>query len=140
MINRVKRRIMWGDLDAAGIVFYPRYAEWIDGCAHQFFEAIGIPHDRLWKNHHMVFGLAETRCRFKNAGRYHQHILIETQLEELNPRGMTLQHIITRPDDGKDLVIGIEKRICMDTSDPLNLKTAIIPREIYQKLEEVLRS
>ena len=140
MINTVERRIMWGDLDAAGIVFYPRYSEWIDGCAHQFFETIGIPHDRLWKDHNMVFGLVETRCRFKNAGRYHQRILITTVLQELNSKGMTLQHTITRKGDDKILVIGLEKRICLDTSDPLNLKTAKFPKKIYQKLESVLQT
>jgi len=134
MENIVERRIMWGDLDAAGIVFYPRYSEWIDGCAHQFFEAIGIPHDRIWKDHRMIFGLVETQCRFKYAGRYHQHIVITTKLQELNARGMTLQHTITCKDNEKVLVVGIEKRICLDTSDPLNLKAAPIPKKIYTKL------
>jgi YbgC/YbaW family acyl-CoA thioester hydrolase len=138
MINIVERRIMWGDLDAAGIVFYPRYSEWIDGCAHQFFEAIGIPHDRLWRDHHMVFGLVETQCRFKNAGRYHEYIVIATQLRELDARGLTLQHVITRKNDETVLVTGIEKRICLDTSDPLKLKAAAIPESIFQILDCIL--
>ena len=138
MINAVERRIMWGDLDAAGIVFYPRYSEWIDGCAHQFFEAIGMPHDRLWEDHQIVFGLVETQCRFKKPGRYHQYISIATQLQALNTRGLTLQHTITRRDDGKTLVAGVEKRICMDTSDPLNLKSAAIPESIFQILKNAL--
>jgi len=25
-----------------GIVFYPRYYEWIDACGHLFFESIGL--------------------------------------------------------------------------------------------------
>jgi len=131
---------MWGDLDAAGIVFYPRYSEWIDGCAHQFFEAIGIPHDRLWEDHHMVFGLVETQCRFKNAGRYHEHIVIATELQELKTKGMTLQHTVTRKGDDKVLVIGLEKRICLDTIDPLNLKAAIIPPGIHRILENALQA
>jgi acyl-CoA thioesterase FadM len=32
----VERKIAWGDLDALGIVFYPRYYEWIDAAAHHF--------------------------------------------------------------------------------------------------------
>jgi len=140
MENIVERRIMWGDLDAAGIVFYPRYSEWIDGCAHQFFEAIGIPHDRLWKDHHMVFGLIETQCRFKNAGRYHEQITIATELQELHARGMALQHTISRKDDDTVLVMCIEKRVCLDTSDLLNLKVATIPESIYQKLERALQA
>jgi len=138
MENIVERRIMWGDLDALGIVFYPRYYEWFDACAHQFFESVGTPHDLLWKEHGIVFGLAETRCRYQNAGRYHQQVKILTRLEQLNKKGLTLEHAITRAKDGKTLVVGMEKRICMDATDPLNLKITIIPEMIYTTLEQVL--
>ena len=136
MENIIEKRIMWGDLDALGIVFYPRYHEWFDGCAHQFFEAVGIPHDHLWQDHHMVFGLIETQCRFKRAGRYHQFIRISTRIEQLKPKGFTLRHVISQAADNKIMVVGIEKRICMDASDPLNLRVTTIPETIYQMLEQ----
>ena len=136
----MERRIMWGDLDALGIVFYPRYHEWFDGCAHRFFEAAGIPHDRLWKNHGIVFGLAETQCRYLSAGRYHEHIKIVTRLQDLNRRGLTLQHLITRGADGRHMAAGTEKRVCMDAANPLRLKAAAIPATVYRKLERALAS
>jgi YbgC/YbaW family acyl-CoA thioester hydrolase len=136
--NIVKRRIMWGDLDALGIVFYPRYYEWFDSCAHQFFEAIGIPHDCLWKEHGIVFGLAETQCRYLNAGRYHQRVKILTRLEHLNKKSLTLQHVISHEEDGKILVVGMEKRICMDASNPQSLRITTIPEMVYTALEQAL--
>jgi YbgC/YbaW family acyl-CoA thioester hydrolase len=136
--NTINRRIMWGDLDALGIVFYPRYYEWFDACAHQFFEVIGISHDRLWKEHGIVFGLAETQCRYLNAGRYHQRVRITTRLENLNKKGLTLQHLITHEKDKKTMVTGIEKRICMDASNVRNLKIIAIPQMVYQALEQAL--
>ncbi len=136
--NIVHRRIMWGDLDALGIVFYPRYYEWFDGCAHQFFDFIGIPHDSLWKEHGIVFGLAETQCRYLDAGRYHERVQILTRLEHLSKKGLTLQHVISNREDGKTKVIGIEKRICMDATDPQNLKIANIPERFYPVLEHAL--
>lgn len=134
----MKRRIMWGDLDALGIVFYPRYYEWFDSCAHQFFEIIGLPHDRLWKEQGIVFGLAETQCRYLNAGRYHQQIKILTRIQELNKRGLTLKHIITHAEGDKILVVGMEKRICMDASNAQHLKISTIPEVVYQILEHAL--
>ena len=134
----MERRIMWGDLDALGIVFYPRYYEWFDACAHQFFEVIGIRHDRLWKDHGIVFGLAETQCRYLRAGRYHQRLKILTRLQDLNKRGLTLEHLITRAEDGRHMVVGTEKRICMDARNPLELKVATIPEMVYQALQQAL--
>jgi 4-hydroxybenzoyl-CoA thioesterase len=138
MENIVNRRIMWGDLDALGIVFYPRYYEWFDSSAHQFFEAIGIPHDRLWKESGIVFGLVETQCRYLSAGRYHQQVKILTRLEHLNKKGLTLRHTICHAEDGKTMVEGMEKRICMDASNHQDLKIATIPEMVYTALEQAL--
>ena len=138
MENIVERRIMWGDLDALGIVFYPRYYEWFDSCAHQFFEVMGISHDRLWKEYGIVFGLAETQCRYLSAGRYHQQVKILTRLEHLNKKGLTLQHVISREEDGTTLVVGMENRICMDASNPQDLKITTIPEMVYTALEQAL--
>ena len=138
MENIFERRIMWGDLDALGIVFYPHYFEWFDGCAHQFFEVIGISHDRLWEEHGIVFGLAETQCRYLNAGRYHQRVNILTRLEHLNKKGLTLQHIISNAEDNKTMVVGIEKRICMDASNTQNLKIKTMPETVFQVLEHAM--
>ena len=138
MENIVERRIMWGDLDALGIVFYPRYYEWFDSSAHQFFEFMGISHDRLWKEYGIVFGLAETQCRYLSAGRYHQQVKILTQLENLNKKGLTLRHTISHAEDGKPMVEGMEKRICMDASNHQDLKIATIPEMVYTTLEQAL--
>jgi 4-hydroxybenzoyl-CoA thioesterase len=138
MENIVNRRIMWGDLDALGIVFYPRYYEWFDSSAHQFLEAIGISHDRLWKEYGIVFGLAETQCRYLSAGRYHQQVKILTRLENLNKKGLTLRHTISHAKDGKSMVEGMEKRICMDASNPQDLKITTIPEMVYTALEQAL--
>jgi len=64
----VERKIMWGDLDALGIVFYPRYYEWIDGCGHLFFEAAGFRQGDLWKERGLIFGLVETSCKYFCSG------------------------------------------------------------------------
>ena len=47
--NRRKVHIEWGDCDAAGIVFYPRYFAMFDASTHHLFEAAGwrIAHDGL---------------------------------------------------------------------------------------------
>ncbi|HUU80038.1 MAG TPA: acyl-CoA thioesterase, partial [Acidobacteriota bacterium] len=69
--NIVERKIMWGDLDSLGIVFYPRYYEWIDACGHLFFESISLNIGDLWRERKIIFGLVETSSRYFKPGRYH---------------------------------------------------------------------
>jgi len=136
--NIVERKIMWGDLDALGIVFYPRYYEWIDGCGHLFFETINLSLKSLSEKRQINFGLIETGCRYFKPGRYHQTIQIVTQLDELDRKTILLRHQILLVDDGSLIVEGHEKRICMDISDPEKIKARDIPKDIYAALENAM--
>ena len=39
--------VQWGDLDSAGVVFYPHFFAWADAGTHQLFRAADLPMDRL---------------------------------------------------------------------------------------------
>ena len=105
--NVVERKIMWGDLDALGIVFYPRYYEWIDSCGHLFFEAINLNLGKLLQDRNIIFGLVDTACRYFKPGRYHQDIRISTGIDDLTPKTVTLKHRIETVAEGALLVEGI---------------------------------
>jgi 4-hydroxybenzoyl-CoA thioesterase len=136
--NIVERKIMWGDLDALGIVFYPRYYEWIDGCGHLFFESLGLSLYRMRRDRNMVFGLVETGCRYHRPGRYHQDIRIVTRLDDVGDKTLLLSHRIRDAADKSLLVEGTEKRICMDVSDPDNLRAIPMPGDIHLTLAAAL--
>jgi YbgC/YbaW family acyl-CoA thioester hydrolase len=138
MKNIVKKRIMWGDLDSLGIVFYPRYYEWIDGCAHLFFDLIGLNMNKLWKEKGVLFGLVETGCKYHFPGRYHQDIEIHTFLGELGDKTVLLRHNIFR-DDGMLMVEGFERRICMDVRDTSKFIAIPIPPDIRNILQPCIR-
>lgn len=133
--NIVERRIMWGDLDALGIVFYPRFYEWFDGCGHLFFESIGLPMNELWQKKNILFVLVETSCRYFSPGRYNDRIQIISEIEDLTPKTVTMIHRIESTTEGTHLVEGIEKRICMDVSDPKQFQVMDIPPDIYDSLQ-----
>lgn len=134
--NIVERKIMWGDLDSLGIVFYPRYYEWIDACGHQFFEAINLNLGMLWHERKILFGLVETSCRYVKPGRYHQEISIMTNIDSMDKKTLVLKHIIRASADDVLMVEGLEKRICLDVSDPQNFRGMEIPEDIYTVLSE----
>lgn len=136
MKSIVQRRIMWGDLDSLGIVFYPRYYEWIDAAGHVFFDAINLNLGTLMKERNIQFGLIETGCRYRAPGRYYDEITIVTELKEVKKKTLELSHHIIRAGDDTLLVEGFEKRICLDVSDPDSFRAIPIPRDIYALLEQ----
>ena len=126
---------MWGDLDSLGIVFYPRYYEWIDACGHLFFEANNLSLGDLWRERKILFGLAETSCRYFRPARYHQEISILTRIDDLDKKTVFLRHTIRRSIDDTLMVEGLEKRICLDVSDPADFRAIDIPGDIHDLLE-----
>ncbi len=137
--NVVNRRIMWGEMDPLGIVFYPRYYEWIDACGHLFFESIGLALGDLWRERRLLFGLIETSCKYFQPGRYHQFVEIVTRIQELDSRTLVLGHTMRSAPDKGIMVEGLEKRICMDVSDPQHLRGVDIPPDIYSLLDQAAK-
>ncbi|MBW1781858.1 MAG: acyl-CoA thioesterase [Deltaproteobacteria bacterium] len=136
--HTVDRKVMWGDLDSLGIVFYPRYYEWFDASGHLFFEVIGLALGTLWSSRKILFGLAETGCRYKGPARYHQEIRITTHLEALTEKTATLKHVIHDRPTGDLLIEGMEKRICLDVSDPDGFRAIDIPHDILTVLRDAM--
>lgn len=134
----VERRIMWGDLDSLGIVFYPRYYEWLDASGHLFFESLGLGLDTLWQRRQIQFGLIETGCQYASPGRYHQTVRIATQLDALTSKTLTLKSTFHDVADDRLLLTGIEKRICMDVSNPYRIRAVDIPSDVYDVLHQAM--
>ena len=132
----VKRKIMWGDLDSLGIVFYPRYYEWADACTHLFFESIGLRFDELCETRQLSFGLVETSSRYSSPGRNLESIEIFTEIEELNAKTIVFKHTFVRAAGQAVMLTVREKRICMDVSDPENIRAIEIPPDLYSVFKE----
>lgn len=127
---------MWGDLDSLGIVFYPRYYEWIDACGHLYFESLGLPLNKLWSERQIQFGLVESSCRYSQPGRYHEDIKIITTIDEVKKFTVTLKHCIHRVSDGALMVTGYEKRVCMNVTDSSHIRAMAIPPDIFAVFKE----
>ena len=127
---------MWGDLDSLGIVFYPRYYEWVDASGHLFFEKINLNIGELWHERDILFGLVETSCRYLKPGRYHQSIRITTNIDALEEKTLVFKHSINDSTDNALMVEGYETRVCLDVSDPGDFRARDIPQDIYIVLKK----
>ncbi len=134
-----ERKVMWGDLDSLGIVFYPKYYEWMDASSHLFFEALGIPLGEILKARRIIFGLTATSCRYLAPARYHERIQIRTSLKEVGSKTLELGHAISRVSDGKLLAEGSERRICIEVLEGGELRATAIPDDILEILLGALK-
>lgn len=134
----IEREITWGDLDSLGIVFYPRYYEWMSASTHLFFDALALNLGTLLQERRITFSLAETSARYLRPGRYQQMIRITTKIEALEDRTVALLHQIRSGTDSGLMVEGREKRICVHIAASGALRAIAIPDDLRACLRKAL--
>jgi 4-hydroxybenzoyl-CoA thioesterase len=93
-------RVQWGDCDPAGIVFYPRYFEWVDASTILLFEkATGLTKIKMLETYGGAgLALLEARAVFKVASQYGDDITITTRVTEFRRTVFLVEHRVTRAD------------------------------------------
>ena len=136
LTNRRDVRIVWGDCDPAGIVFYPRYFEMFDTSTTALFErALGMTKFQFVKAYNSVgYPMVDTRARFLLPTRYGDDVVIETTITEIRRSSFDIRHRLMK--DGELAVEGFETRVWVerDPADPDKIKAAPLPPDMVAKL------
>ena len=137
LTNRRNVRIVWGDCDPAGIVYYPRYFEMFDASTTALFErALGMTKFQFVKAYDSLgYPMVETRARFLLPTRYGDDVVIETVVSEIKRSSFDIRHRLTK--DGNLAVEGFETRVWVgrDPADPDRIKAKPLPAEIVARLK-----
>ena len=136
LTNRRDVRIVWGDCDPAGIVFYPRYFEMFDTSTTALFErALGMTKFQFVKAYNSVgYPMVDTRARFLLPTRYGDDVVIETTVTEIRRSSFDIRHRLMK--DGELAVEGFETRVWVerDPADPDKIKAKPLPPDMVVKL------
>jgi 4-hydroxybenzoyl-CoA thioesterase len=137
LINHHPLHIEWGDCDAAGIVFYPRYFAWFDAATFHLFARTGLSMRALWEKHGSVgTPLVDVGARFIIPSRWGDDLVCESGVSEWGQSSFTVQHRLLK--DSKLAVEGTEKRVWVvpHPTEKGRIKGAPVPREIIAALSD----
>lgn len=85
-------RVEWGDTDAAGIVFSPNFYKWMDEAIHYYFESIGYPLSKLFREKKIGLPIIESSCKFQKPLYSPENAVIHTTIMELREKSITFNH------------------------------------------------
>ncbi len=136
LVHRRDVEIEWGDCDAAGIVFYPRYFAMFDASTAYLFEAALGMKKNAWREKFGVVGfpMVDTGAKFIIPSRYGDVITIETQATGIRRSSFDISHRVL-----KGAALAIEARETRvwagkDPDDPSRIKGIPIPAEVVAAL------
>ena len=133
-------QVRWGDVDAAGIVFYPRFYEWYDYGCEALFAGLGLPWPELFPRHGIVgVPIVESGSRFVSPARYGDTLTIRSSVAWVKDRTFRMEHEIAVGD--RPCASGFEVRawVKRPAAPGERLEAAPIPGDVAARLRGDVR-
>ena len=113
--NFTTYRVIYGDTDQMGVVYYANYLRWFERGRSEFLRQIGLPYSAI-EEAGFHFPVADVNCRYAQSARYDDVVQIETELVELGRASLSFKYVISRESDPCTLATGSTKHACVDSS------------------------
>ncbi len=111
--NATSLRVIYGDTDQMGVVYYANYLRWFETGRSEFLRQIGLPYATI-EQQGFHFPVIEVNCRYCQPARYDEVIKVETNLEQVGRATLTFGYRIAREAGGVLLATGSTKHACVD--------------------------
>jgi len=126
-------RVIYGDTDQMGVVYYANYLRWFEKGRSEFLRQIGLPYKTI-EEQGIHFPVTEVSCRYFKSAYYDDVITIATQLTSVGRATLTFDYAISREADGLSLASGSTRHVCIDTDGRITR----IPSALAERLAKSL--
>ena len=128
--NVTSYRVIYGDTDQIGVVYYANYLRWFEKGRSEFLRQIGLPYSVI-EQQGFNFPVVEVTCRYAQSARYDEVIRIETELVEMGRASLSFSYRISRDADNCLLAGGSTKHACLDRAG----RVSRMPKILQQALD-----
>ena len=110
---RTHYRVLYGDVDSMGVVYYGNYLRLFERGRAEFIRARGLSYKQI-EERELLLPVTETYCHYYLPARYDDLLLIETRLGKLRRASVRFEYDIYR-DEGRDerLASGYTLHACL---------------------------
>ena len=130
-MHKVEHRVIYGDTDAANVVYYANYFRWMEAGRRELFRHLGIDYKHL-NEKGIITPVVEAHCNYFHPARYDDIVEIETSIEELTEKGIKFVQKMFRKEDRKLLAEGYTVNVFVDHK---KMKSMPIPEDIRKMLK-----
>jgi len=113
MKNVATYRVIYGDTDQMGVVYYANYLRWFERGRAELLRQIGMPYSSV-EEKGFFFPVIEVSCRYLKPARFDDEIAIETTLTALSRVTLDFSYKISRKSNSQLLAEGSTRHACVD--------------------------
>ena len=133
----IEERVRWGDVDAAGIIFYGSYIRFFEIAETELFRAVGLPYGVVFDELNIWLPRVHLECDFHRAGQLDDLLEVSVWVGKIGTTSLRLNFEVRRKDrDDK-----IEEKLIATAHFVLvsarrdNLQPVPVPEELRRALE-----
>ena len=130
-IHRHPCRVLYGDTDSGGVVYYANYLRYFEAGRTEFMRELVASYREL-EGQGFILPVVECHVRYKASARYDDLLVIETSLAEAGPLSCRFHYRISR-EDGKLLVLGYTVHAAVDRAGKLTK----LPADMIERLRRL---
>ena len=137
MTTKTKLTVRYAETDQMAIVHHSKYPVWYEAGRTDFIKNMGMSYTEI-EAQGILFPLLELHCKYIQAARYEDVVIIETTLTKLSVVKVEFSYKVYRESDGVLLNTGstIHGMVTKELR-PVHMKKE--QPEIYQMMEKVLQ-
>lgn len=113
--SKTSIKVRYAETDKMGIVYHSNYYVYFEVAREDFIKGSGITYKEM-EDSGVMMPLAETHCKYMNAARYADELIVETSMKELSPVKVVLEYNVTRKSDGVRIAKGRTVQAFVDSS------------------------
>ena len=131
--NITSYRVIYGDTDQMGIVYYANYLRWFEKGRSEFLRQIGLPYTQI-ESRGYYFPVTEVSCRYFKSVRYDDVITIATQLKSFGRAMLHFEYRICMESETTSLALGWTKHACVNADGRITRIPEAFARLLSQAL------
>jgi acyl-CoA thioester hydrolase len=124
-------RVIYGDSDQMGVVYYANYLRYFEAGRNEFIRAKGLRYRDFEERYGLVLPVAEAHVSYRSPARYDDLLTVEVALAETRRASARFEYRILR-EDGELLATGHTVHACVDRDG----KVRRLPAELIAALLE----
>jgi len=125
----VETRVRYAETDQMGVAYYANYLIWFEIGRSEFCRRKGFSYADLEATGYKLV-VTDAYCKYRNAARYDETIMIRTWLQGMNKRMITFGYQILRPEKNEVVAEGETRHLSLDSKG----KPKSLPEEFSKRL------
>ncbi|HWP59229.1 MAG TPA: thioesterase family protein [Candidatus Acidoferrales bacterium] len=93
--NVTRYRVIYGDTDQMGVVYYANYLRWFELGRSEWLRAAGFPYTAIERSG-IFFPVTQASCRYHSPARYDDEVSIETTLFSVGRASLIFRYKVYR--------------------------------------------